>query len=347
MATHDDRADRDEVPPIAMLVQMLNGYELAQAIAVAAKLGVADLLHSGPRSSEDLAQATGTHAPTLYRLLRALASVGIFAEDQTQRFSLTPLGDALRSEAGGFVSAFASLLTEPWWWRSWDQLLYSVTTGQSGFDHLYGTDMWAYQAEHPEASVAFNAFVTAAGRTDAASLIAAYDFAGVTTLVDVGGGQGIYLSTILRAHPTMQGILFDLPHVVSGAPAVLAAAGVIDRCNIVAGDMFTTTLPLGGDAYLLGAVIHTFDDAQAAIVLRHCHQAMSAGGKLLLMEMVVPEGNVAHPSKFTDLRLLVLVGGRTRTAREFETLYAASGFTLTRIVPLEPTPWSIVEGVRA
>jgi O-methyltransferase domain len=174
-----------------------------------------------------------------------------------------------------------------------------------------------------------------------------YDFAGITTLVDVGGGQGIYLSTILRAHPAMRGILFDLPHVVTSAPAVLAAAGVTERCTIVAGDMFTTALPRGGDAYLLGAVIHTCDDAQAATVLGNCQQAMTAGSKLLLMEMVVPEGNLAHSSKFTDLRLLVLVGGRTRSAREFETLYAASGFSLTRIVPLEPTPWSIVEGVRA
>jgi hypothetical protein len=329
-----------------LLLQMINGGWTAQMIHVAAKLGIADLLADGPKPSADLAQTTGTHAPSLYRMLRALASLGIFAEDSQGRFSLTPLAEPLRREAPDSVRGWTIYVGSPQSWRSWEELEYSVTTGLTAFPHVWGMQNWEYRANHPEANADFNQAMTSAAYWRIGPVIAAYDFSGINTLVDVGGGQGAFIARILSHYPAMRGILFDLPHVTAGAARMLQETGVGSRCEIVGGS-FLESVPGGGDAYLLSRVIHDWNDEQAALILKNCRQAMGRTSKLLLVEAVIPPGNTPHPGKLTDINMLVSnSGGRERTEAEFGALLDAAGFRLTRIVPT-PGDVSVIEGMPA
>ena len=319
---------------------MLEGHMLAQAISVGARLGVPDLLKGGPTSSDELARRTGTHPASLYRLLRILATAGLLVESRERHFALTPLGALLRTDVPGSLHSTAAFISTEGHWRRWGNLLHHVRTGEAP-DHAVW-DMWK---ERPEEAALFNGFMTEMATMRAAAVLGGYDFAGIARLIDVGGGHGQLLASILKAHPDMRGILFDLPHVIEGAKRLLDSAGVADRCERVAGSFFEA-VPGGGDAYLLSVVIHDWDDEQAQTILKNCRAAMAPSGKLLLVEHVVPtNGEQSLSVLLLDLRMLVGTnGGRERTAGEFDALLSAAGFKLQRSVPLESS-FNIIEGV--
>jgi hypothetical protein len=324
---------------------MTNAYQVSQAIHVAASLGIADLVQDRPRGVDDLAEATGTRAPFLYRLLRALAGVGIFSEDEGGRFAQTPLSGYLRSDAPGSVRAWATYVGRPYHWSTWAHLLDTIRTGEPAFPKIHGTSVWDYRSSRPEEAEIFDAAMSGLSAAVAGAVVRGYDFTGIGTLVDVGGGQGELLAAILAANPSLRGILFDLPYVVAGAPRVLEAAGVADRCHVVGGSVFEA-VPEGADAYLLKAVIHDWDDAEAIQILRNCRAAMPDGGRLLVVERLVRPANEPDPVKFADLMMLVMLGGRERTADDFRRMYAEAGFRLTEIVPTG-SPYSIIQGAPA
>lgn len=328
--------------PRSTLHQMINGYQVSQALHVAATLGIPNLLTHGPRSVNDLAEATGTHAPTLYRLLRALAGIGVFVEVD-EGFGSTPLSEHLRTDIPGSIGAWAVNMGQLHHWNSWGHLLDSVKSGEPAFQQIYGTSVWEYRAGHPQEEAIFNAAMTAlsAGVIDA--VVRAYDFSPIRVLVDVGGGQGSLLAAILHANPDLHGVLFDQPTVTAKAAAPLREAGVLERCEIVPGS-FLESVPAGADGYILKSILHDWEDARAVAILERCRDAIADAGKLLVVERVIRGGNEPDAVKFSDLNMLVMLGGRERSADEFQTLYAEAGFRLTRVVPTE-TDFSIIEGV--
>jgi SAM-dependent methyltransferase len=328
---------------VATLLDIALGYRAAQALYVVAELGIADLLAGGPRSSMELATASGAYGPALLRLLRVAARMGIVVEDEQSRFSLTPLGEPLRTDVAGSAHDLVRLFGAPLFFAPWGQLLYSVQTGQPAFDHLHGMGMYTYLAQHPEEAAVFNAGMAAT--TGLQAVIEAYDFAGARTLVDVGGGTGALMASVLRAHPSLRGVLFDLPGVVAEARERIEREGLIERCRVVGGDFFAS-VPAGGDLYTLFDVVHNWDDEKASAILANCRRAMAGDGRLLLIERVPPPGNEPSPAAFSDLNGLVLLGGRERTAEEHRAVLAAAGFHLSRILST-PAPWSIVEAIPA
>ena len=332
-----------EPSPRDNLLRMTNAYEASQAIHVAATLGIADLLEDAPRSAEELAEATGTHAPALYRILRALASVGVFVEEPDGRFGLTPPAEYLRSDVPGSVRAWAMLIGRPSFWTSWGHLLAVARNGEPAFPELYGTSVWEYLAAHPEEGAIFGAAMTGLSAGVVEAVAQSYDFSGAGVLVDVGGGEGALLAAILAANPSMRGVLFDLPHVVAGAKDRLDRAGVADRCEVVGGSFFEA-VPEGADAYLLKSVIHDWDDASAIEILSKCRAAMADTGRLLVVERVIRPGNEPDRAKFADLYMLVALGGRERTAEEYERLFAEAGFRLTDVIDTGSS-FYVVEGV--
>ncbi|MHB8577389.1 MAG: methyltransferase [Dehalococcoidia bacterium] len=334
------------IPSPETMFDFVVHYGSAQVVHVAAQLGLADLLADGPRRIEELAAATSTHAPSLARLLRMLAALGIIAEDSDGRISLTAYGTPLRRGVPGSVRDRVLFLAGDWYWRSWGELLYSVRTGEPAFDHVFGTSNFAYWEREPEVGAIHDAFFSETARTVTPSLVAAYDYSRFGTIADIGGNEGPLLAAILMANPGLRGILFDLPHVVAGAPAVLAAAGVADRCMIVGGDFFTA-VPAGADVYLLKYIIHDWDDERALSILRRCRAAMDVGATLLLIEQLLPErfetGKAAVPAARVDLLMLVLSpGGRERTVAQFRGLLAAAGFALQQVIPTG-SPFFILE----
>lgn len=285
-----------------LLMQMIDGYRISQMIHTAAKLGIADLVSDGPKTYYELAEATGAHAPSLYRLLRTLASLEVFAEDDQGRFSLTPLAELLRTGSNESLHDWAIFSGDEQLWPTWEQLAYSVRTGETSFSHVWGMQNWEYRVQNPQANKLFNAAMTSASFGRIGPVIAAYDFTGIQTIVDVGGGRGTFIATILQYYSKMRGILFDLPHVVEGAENTLQKAGVASRCEILGGS-FLDSVPAGGDAYLLSKVIHDWDDDQSILIIKRCRQVMKIRDKLLLVETVIPPGNTPHPGKITDIHI--------------------------------------------
>lgn len=330
-------------PDYIAMLRMIRGFQTTQMIYVAAKLGIADLLADGAKSSSALAAATGTDARSLYRLLRALASLGIFAEDEQGRFGLTPRAELLQSHAARSLRSTVLYVGNPIFQRVWGELLHAITTGEDGFRHLFGMNDWVYREQNPDENALFNNFMTELTRPDAAAVAAAYDFSGIRKLVDIGGGQGTLVAAILKAHPKLHAIVFDQPHVISGAQSVLEAAGVADRCERVSGDFFAEVSG-GADGYILKSIIHDWNDADSIAILKNCRRAIQPDGKLLLVEFVVPTGNVPHPGKISDINMLIAPGGQERTEAEYRTLLAEAGFRLTRVIPLE-TSRGIIEAV--
>jgi O-methyltransferase domain/Dimerisation domain len=333
----------DEASPYETLRLMVRGSHLLQAINASVALGIPDLLKDGPMSSDAIADETATHAPSLYRLLRALAAAGLLTEDGDRRFALTPLGTLLRSDVPDSLSAMTRHVTSEPHVNTWANLVHSVRTGKPGRPHA----PWDRQtfAEHPEYAAIFNRRMTEAAAQRAAAVKTGYEFSEITTLVDVGGGHGRLLASILQAYPRMRGILFDLPQVVDGATGLLEAAGVTDRCECVGGSFFDA-VPEGGDAYILSVVIHDWDDQQATTILKNCRTAMGAAGRVLLVERVIAASGPSLEDALCDLEMLVGPGGRERTREEFRTLFAGVGFELSRIVPLTFS-YNVVEGVPA
>jgi hypothetical protein len=336
---HD--SNLEAVPPHAQLVQMAMGHWISRIVHLAAKLRLADHLADGSKSAEELAGPTATHAPSLYRFMRTLSSLGILTESGTRRFGLTPLGEALKTGAPGAAHATVLTLASDWWFRGFGELQYSVETGKSGFEKSLGVPVFDYLARNPEDASRFSETMIGFHGAEPPAVAAAYDFSGLKTIVDVGGASGHLLATILGRYPDAQGILFDLPHVVRDAPALIASRGLSDRVTIEAGSFFER-VPAGGDVYLLSHIIHDWSEDQCLTILGHCRRAMRPGSRLLIIEMVLPPGDAPHPGKVLDLMMLVGPGGQERTEQEYGALLATAGFRLTRVVPTQSAV-SVVE----
>jgi hypothetical protein len=324
------------------LTQMITGSWISRAISVAAQLRIADHLKDGPRSAEELAVAAGVAPGPLYRVLRALAGAGVFTQQADRRFRLNPLAELLRDGGSDSVRALAVVIGAEQD-RCWDDLFETVRTGETAFGRLYGQPYFTYLGEHHEEAQLFDAAMTGFSGRAMRAVLDAYNLSGVGTLADVGGGLGTNLTAALRRYPAMRGLLFDRPHVVERAQPLLKAAGVSTRCTVEGGDFFETA-PRGADAYMLGHIIHDWDDAGAGRILDNLRRAMSAGSKLLLVEYVLPEGDGPSFGKWLDVHMMVLLGGRERTRAEYRTLLADHGFQLTRVVPTAGEI-SVVEGV--
>ncbi|HKT37406.1 MAG TPA: methyltransferase [Ktedonobacterales bacterium] len=322
--------------------QILNGFRVTQALYVAARLGLADILKDGPQPVAALATTTGANADALYRVLRALASLGVFEESTDRRFALTPLAALLQQDHPNSLRAQALFRgDEPY--RAWGELFGSVMSGENAFEQVFGAPHFQYLAQHPTQNEIFNQTMSASSRQVAMAIASAYDFSAARTIVDIAGGQGALIAAILRANPDLHGILFDQPHVVANARPILEAAGVADRCELVSGDFFVS-VP-SGDLYTLQRILHDWDDERAIAILRSCAEAMALGGRALVIESVIEPGNDPSPAKFLDLMMFVMNGGRERTAEEYRRLFAAAELRLTRIIPTGAA--SLIEGERA
>jgi hypothetical protein len=325
------------------LTCMITGYWVSQAVYAAAELGLADLLKDGPKPVESLANATGTKSDPLFRLLRALASVGVFAEGPSRTFSLTPTAQLLRSDVPGSQRSLARMAGGQQF-AAWSEILHSLRTGETAYQKVHGRPVFDALADDPENARIFDEAMTGIHGRETGAVLDVYDFAGIGTLVDVGGGNGGNLIATLERHPQIRGILFDLPHVVERARPRVEAVGLSSRCQLFGGSFFES-VPPGGDAYLMRHIIHDWYDEQSLTILRNCHKALPAGGKLLVIESVIPPGNDPFPGKFLDLTMLMIPGGKERTADEYRTLYEQAGFELTRIVPTTAEV-SIIEGIK-
>jgi hypothetical protein len=326
-----------ELPASAQVLQMLAGKWVSRAISAAADLGVADHLKDGPRTAAELAAACGAREREVYRLLRALASVGIFEERAPRQFALTLLAEPLRIDSPESIRNMARFMGMPMTWRAWEPLTESVRTGQTGMAQVGVPNAFDYLRDHPEESEIFNAAMTDFSRQSANAVADAYDFSRFRKLVDIAGGHGALLKAILARNPGVTGVLFDLPHVIEGA-----RAGLPGTCSTESGDFFQA-VPAGADGYMLKHIIHDWDDEPAAAILRCCRKAIAPDGRLLVIEMVIPAGNEPHFGKLLDLEMLAIPGGLERTEQEFRDLFAAAGFELTAVIPTR-SPVSVIEG---
>lgn len=330
-----------QTPPDVALVQLIFGKCLAMAISVVAKLRIADLLVDGPKTVDDLATRTKTHAPSLYRVLRPLAAVGVFAEQGDRRFALTPMGEYLRTGVKGSLRGIADYCGSDWSWRAWGSLLETVRTGNTAFDSVFGEPVFDYLGKHADESAVFNEGMTGFSSNIAPAVAEAYDFGTFKTIVDVGGGHGILLTTILKSHAGANGIVYDAPHVVVGAEEAIRKAGLNGRCRTSGGDFFQS-VPRGNDAYLMKHIIHDWPDDRATTILRNCRKGVNAAGKLLLVEVVIAPGDTGDLAKIIDLEMLVIASGKERTEAEYRQLLAGAGWRLTRIVSTK-SPAQIIE----
>jgi SAM-dependent methyltransferase len=322
-------------------MQMLMGKMVSAAISTAAKLGVADHLESGPRTVDELASLTQAHAPSLYRLLRALASLGIFTELEDGRFAQTPLSEPLRSKARPGVRNLAMMFIDEWHMKVWAELPWSVQTGRPAPFKVYGMHGFEWFARHPEEAVNFNNAMTDLSQADAPGIADSYDFSRFGHIVDVAGGMGTLLAAILERTPGLRGTLFEMPYLAEQARVSPILAPYRERCDFVGGDFFQP-VP-AADAYIMKFIIHDWDDEKAAAILRSCRAAIRPGGKLLVVDLVVPPRNEPGLAKIMDLEMLVAPGGLERTEEQFRRLFEAAGFRLERVIPT-PAPHSILEG---
>jgi O-methyltransferase domain/Dimerisation domain len=342
-----------ELPnPAAEALRLATAYQASRALYVATRIGLPDLLAGRPASAEDLARDTGSHAPSLRRLLRALACYGVFSELDDGRFALGSLGASLRTDAPDSVRALVLMWGDEDFWRTWAELEHCVRTGRTAAEHLFGADdAFRRYAADARFGAVFNAGMTVLSATTAAAVVAGYDFSGAGSIVDVGGGHGHLIAAILRANPDLRGVLMDLPSVIEGAPPLLAEAGVAGRCELVGGDMFAG-IPPGGGLYLLSRVLDSFDDARATAILENCRRAMGERGRLLLIEPVLPHRIEAaavpaiQSDMLMDLNMLVRTGGRERTEAQYRAFLASAGLRLERTVATR-APVSLVEAAPA
>jgi hypothetical protein len=332
-----------QVTPDLVLQQMIMGFRLSQLLHVAAKLGVADKLAQGPKSTRELATACSCDADALYRTLRALAQVGVLIEQNQQRFKLTPMGEYLREGVRGSLRATAMLFGEPWLWNAYGQLLQSAHAGDSAFQHAHQSSLVNYLRDHPDAAKLFDEAERAAAEQETASLLRACDFSGVANVIDVGGGKGALLTALLTKYPTLKATLFDLPHVVEGVDAALTTGELASRCTVTGGDFFDR-VPEGGEVYLLKHVVRDHDDARAAQILKNCRAAMSPDSRLVLFERLVGELNDTSEAKLLDIDALAMTGGRLRTEYEHQALLDTAGLRLTHFRTTRG-PLSILEAM--
>jgi ubiquinone/menaquinone biosynthesis C-methylase UbiE len=329
----DERSERE-------LVRVAVGIWKARALYAAAQLGLPDQIAAGHDTVEKLARATGTHARSLHRLLRALAGLGALTESTPGRFALRPLGAALKTGAPG--RAIMLTLAGDWQWKAWDGLLFSLRTGAPALHKVFGKSLFDYLDANPEDGALFNQAMVGIHGPDGDAMTAAFDFSSIKSVVDVGGGTGKLLATLLNANAHLRGVLFDLPDTVAQAKRHIASLGLSQRCDLIAGDFFEQ-VPKGHDAYVLAHVLHDWTDGQAIEILRNCRKAIAPGGRVLILEAVLPEGDTPHEGKLMDLLMLTITGGVERTADQYAALLAAANFRLTRTVSVS-THQSVVEG---
>jgi hypothetical protein len=322
------------------LGQIIMAYWHSQAVYVAAELGIADHLSRGPRTADELASACSAHPDALFRLLRALASIGIFQEISPCTFVLTPLAEGLRSDVPDSQRALAQMMGAEQY-QAWGDLLYSVQTGKIAFDRRFGKPIFDYLSDHPDKARIFDAAMTGIHGAETQAVLDAYDFSDVRVLADIGGGNGSNLVTVLSRYPSLQGILFDLPHVVERAQSAVNSAGLADRCRLIGGNFFED-VPVQADAYLLRHIIHDWDDERSTTILRKIRDRIPADGRLLLIEAVIPPGNEPFATKFLDLTMLLIPGGKERTWEEYEELLHSARFEIHRVVPTS-TEMSVIE----
>ena len=336
-------SSRRRLAPAGKLLEMIAMRHVPQAIHAVAVLGIADLLAVGPKSSDELARATGSHARTLSRVLRTLVAAGIFAEDKAGHFHLTALGQPLRSDVADTVRAASIFLSGE---SQLEGLLVDcVRTGKTAIELASGGTNWIdYFRQEPTRAAVFNAAMTALSNAHYAGVVEAYDFRSIRTLVDVGGGHGRLLSMILAAYPKMRGVLFDLPHALEGGQRTIAEAGLASRCEVVSGDFFRS-VPTGGDAYVLSRVIHDWADEKAVAILKRVRGALGPKGRLLLFETMIRGDNRLSYPLLSDLNMVIRTGGCERSEAEYRVLYKAAGFKLTRAIDTSsPTGMTIIEG---
>lgn len=339
-----DTARHTSPPPPEVMLRLITGYWVSQAVGVAARLGVADQLAAGPRGSDDLARAVGAQPQALHRVLRMLASIGVFGQPDPGVFALTPLGETLRSDSPDSVRNFAIAETAYGHWATWGRLLDSVKTGAPMAREALGGDLWEWYGQNPEEAAFFSAAMGNLATLAASELVRVYDCTAARTIADIGGAHGVLLAAALRANPDARGILFDLPHVIATAADALAGEGVAERCELVSGD-FLEAVPDGADLHILKQILHDWDDEDATRLLTNCHRALAAGGKLLVVEMVVPADNRPGMAQAMDLNMLVLLGGRERTEAEYRDLLEGGGFRLERVIPTH-SPFQVIEATR-
>jgi SAM-dependent methyltransferase len=335
------------LPPSATMLNLINGFQVARALFIAARLRLADLVHGGVSDCTALAALSNTDAPSLYRVLRVLVSAGVFEMDEHGNVKMNPLAQTLISDAPGSLRAWAisQIGDDPY--KAWGDLMYSVQTGGVAFERVFGCDSWAHRAKHPQSAKDFDEGMASFVSTHNEALLNSYPFGELGAVVDVGGGDGKLLATLLAAHPAMRGVLFEQPRVIEKASQRMAAGGLTARCTVVAGDMFES-VPAGGDAYILSRVLHDWTDERAIAILRNCRKAMAPGGKVLLVERVIPariENSAAmRVLVASDLHMMVMNGGRERTETQYRALFAAADLTLTRVAPAG-TAMNVIEAV--
>lgn len=333
-------------PPEAQLLQIATGCFASAAIYVAAKLGIADLLADGQKTAAELAAKTKTDEHSLYRTLRAISSIGIFAEQDGRTFANTPMSETLRADHPNSTRDLTIWMLEEPHWRVYGELLYSVQTGKTAWDKVHGAPIFeSLFSTHRELGTIFNKAMTSYSTQTIPAILAAYDFSGAATIADIAGGVGHLLGAVLQKYSEAKGVLFEIPPVLEQAPAMLESYGVTDRVETVAGD-FTEAIPVEADHYMLKHIIHDWYDDKNEKILRNILDVMPDDAKVLIIDAVVPPPGEPHFSKFLDLEMLMLPGGMERTAEEFESLLTKSGFKMTRIIPT-PSPISIIEAVRA
>ena len=331
--------------PTEQVMQIATGYMASSALYVAMDLDIADHLADGPRTTEDLARATGANEDALWRILRLLTSLGVFAETGPKQYGLTPAGDLLRKDAPGSLCGMAHFLPDPMHFRIYANLMDSAMTGKPAAETTLGMPVFEYLAQHPDYSEVFNDAMTAFSAPVAAAAIEAYDFSQYGTIVDVAGGHGEVLMSILKACPNSRGILAEIPHVVKGAGPRIEKAGLAGRMTAQDCDFFES-VPEGGDAYVMKHIIHDWDDKRASLILKNIYKAMGGKqGAVVLLESVIPSGPEPNLGKFIDIEMLAFPGGRERTEEEFRRLFAFSGFELTRVVPTK-SPLSVIEAIK-
>jgi hypothetical protein len=343
MSVHGETASA-AMPPHVQLIQMGTAAWVNAVVFAAAKIGLADQLAGGPRNAAELAGPMRLHAPSLHRLMRTLAGLGILTERDAQRFALTPMGEALKTGAPG--SARATLIAFGGaFWHGWEEIVYSLETGNTGFDKAHGMPLFEYLRQHPAEASDFSQAMVGFHGEEPPAVARAYDFSGFKNVVDVGGATGNLLAAILSSHTGLHGVLFDMAHVVAEAPPLLKARGVENRVTIEAGSFFDT-VPAGGDCYLLSHIIHDWNEEKCLTILGHCRKAIKPDGRLLIVEMVLPAGDTPHPGKVLDMVMLVFPGGQERTEAEYGALLGKAGFRLNRVVPTASAV-SVVEAVPA
>jgi hypothetical protein len=339
--SHTDLPTQDAMPPHAQLIQLGTAAFVAKILHLAAKLGLADHLADGARSAADLASTLGAHPDALQRFMRSLAGLGVLTEVDEGRYALTALGRALQSDAPGCARSTLITLGGAAFSSAFEHLEHAVRTGETGFEKAFGVPVFDYLASRPEEARLFSETMVGFHGAEPPAVAEAYDFSTLRSIADVGGATGNLLAAILQRHAAPRGVLFDRPHVVADAPALLAAHGVAARVAIESGDFFRS-VPAGADAYLLSHIIHDWSEAQCLEILGRCREAMAPNARLLIVEMVLPSGDTPHPGKLLDMVMLTVAGGRERTAREYVQLLERARFRVERIVPTA-SPVSVVE----